>query len=152
MSRRRKYRRVEREYVVDYVINKFPNRLRAYFNLRIGPPPQWLVKAYPGLPKGYYASWQRYADAIVITDTGLYVIEAKIHHPKVGPAYLIEYSGLIGQTPELKPYLNRPVHLRLVMPVFDPWVAQTCKKHNIEYDIYCPDWIKPFLREKGYII
>jgi len=151
LARRKKYRRVEREYVVDYVLNKFPRRLKVYFNLRLGPPPAHVAKAYPNLPRGYFKVWQRYADAVVITDDAVYLIEAKVHNIKVGPGYLVEYRQLLPQTPELKPYLNRPIHLRLVIPVPDPWVINTCKQLGIEVDIYQPEWLVPILKEKGLI-
>lgn len=148
---RKKFRRVEREYVVDYVVNKFPNRVKAYFNLRLGAPPSWVKKAYPNVPAGYFKVWQRYADAVVITETAIFLIEAKVHNIKVGPGYLLEYKNLVPQTPELRPYLGRPLHLRLVIPIPDPWVAETCKQLGIELDIYQPEWLIPLLKEKHYI-
>lgn len=149
--RRKKYRRVEREYVIDYVLNKFPRRLKVYYNLRLGPPPEHVAKAYPNLPPGYFKVWQRYADAVVITDTAIILIEAKVHNIKVGIGYLLEYRDLLPQTPELKPYLGRPIHLRLVIPVPDPWVLNNANKYGIEVDIYQPEWLIPILREKGLV-
>jgi len=151
LARRKKYRRVEREYVVDYVANKFPRRLKAYFNLRLGPPPEFVRRAYPNLPPGYFRSWQRYADAVVVTDDGLYLIEAKVHNLRIGISYLLEYKDLIPQTPELRPYINRPLHLRLVIPVPDPWIMQNAQKFGIEVDVYQPEWLVPILKEKGLI-
>jgi len=148
---RKKYKRVEREYVVDYVVNHFPQRVRAYFNLRLGPAPEWVRKAYPNVKPGYFKVWKRYADAVVVTQTAIYLVEAKVHNVKVGPGYLLEYRNLLPQTPELKPYLGRPIHLRLVIPIPDPWVMQTCDQLGIEVDVYQPEWLIPILKEKGYI-
>ena len=149
MARKRgKYRRVERRYVVDYVLNKFPNRLKVYFNLRLGPPPEHVKRAFPGLPRGYYKVYQRYADAVVITDTHIILIEAKVHNIKVGIGYLLEYKTLVCQTPELRPYCNRELRLLLVIPIPDPWVLNNARSLGIDVDIYCPDWLKSILREK----
>ena len=148
---RKKYRRVERQYVVDYVINRFPGRITAFFNLRLGPPPAVLQKLHPDLPAQYFKVWHRYADAVVITDDAVVLIEAKVHNPRTGIGYLLDYSQLLNSTPELKPYLNRPVRLQLVVPVPDPILRSACEQSGIEFVQYLPEWLKPILREKNLI-
>jgi len=105
-------------------------------------------KAFPGLPRGYYKVYQRYADAVVIDDNFIHLIEAKVHNPKTGLGYLLEYKNLVCQTPELRPYCNRDLHLLLVIPIPDPWIINSAKFLGIDVDVYCPDWLKPILREK----
>jgi len=150
-ERRRRYRRVERRYVVDYVLNKYKSFIRVFYNLRLGPPPEWVARAVPGVPAGTYRPWQRYADAVVVTEATIDLIEAKVHNWKVGVGYLLEYEKLLPQTPELRPYLGRPVRKILVIPLPDPWVIQNAAAYGIIVDIYCPDWLVPILREKHYL-
>jgi len=147
-ERRKKYRRVERRYVVDYVLNKYKSPIRVYYNLKLGPPPEFVERAFPGLARGYYKPWQRYADAVVITDATIDIIEAKVHNLKVGIGYLLEYRTLAPQTPELQQYLPRPIRTILVIPIPDPWILQNAANYGIIVEVYCPDWLKPILKEK----
>ena len=148
---KKRYRRVERRYVVDYVLNKYKNPIRVFYNLKLGPPPEWVVKAYPGLKETMYRPWQRYADAVVVTDATLDLIEAKVHNWKVGIGYLIEYEALLPQTPRLREYLNRPIRKILVIPLPDPWILSIAPKYGIIVDVYLPDWLIPILKEKHYL-
>lgn len=146
--RRKKYRRVERRYIVDYVTNKYQNRIRAFFNLKLGPPPEFVTRVVPGLPTSVYKPFQRYADAVVITDATIDLIEAKVHNLKVGIGYLLEYETLLPHTPELRDYLGRAVRKILVIPVPDNWILTNAAKYGIIVDVYCPQWLVPILKEK----
>jgi len=147
----RKYRVVERRYVVDFVINHFKNRKFVYFNAPIGPTPEVLRKAYPELPESYFRRWRRFVDAIVVLPDSVVIIEAKIRDPFKGLGDLIHYKSLVPQTPELAPYLTLPIRYMLVAPIERPDIKFLAQQHGIEFVKYVPDWVIPYLKETGWL-
>jgi len=147
----RRYRLVERRYIVDYVMNRIKQRKSVIFNCPLGPTPESLRKMYPDLPPTYFRKWRRYADAVVITTGSLLLIEAKIRDPIAGIGALINYKTLIPQTPELKQYLHLQVVPILVAPIERPDIKALCKANGIQFELYRPDWIIPYLKETGWL-
>lgn len=142
---------VERRYVVEYVSAKWPRRIEARFNVALGAPPEILEQMYPAAPKNSFQRWRRYVDAVVILSKELYIIEAKVWHPKTGIADLLEYRELVPQTPELAPYLNRTTIYLLVVPFFrDVWIQQA-KREGFAIDLYQPKWLIPHLKRRNLI-
>ena len=139
----------ERRYVVEYVNAKFPDRRSAVYNSVIGPPPETLTAAHPEVPLQSFRRWRFYADAIVVMQDRLIIVEAKLRKPDRGLGALLMYQPLVKQTPELKPYINLPLEMRLVTPRPDPRVIATAAKHGIVVDVWAPDWVMAYLRELG---
>lgn len=150
-GRRRPYRQIERRYVLEYVLNRFPNRLWAGFNVRLGPPPEVMRKMYPDVPPSHFKVWQPWVDAIVVTPQYLYVIEAKIRNPRMAIGQLLDYAERVPYTPELARWLPREIIKLLVIPFRDPMIVDLCRKYGIQVDVYRPQWVIDYMREVGLI-
>ena len=145
--KRRPYRHIERRYIVEYVVNRFKNRVYTVFNMRLGPPREELRKRYPQLPQSWFKVWMPMADAVVVTNDAVYIIEAKIRYPRQAIGQLLDYKLRAYNTPELKRFLDRPVIPVLVTPLYDPEIEETCRLHGIVYDVYTPPWVIEYMRE-----
>jgi hypothetical protein len=149
MARREEYKQRERRYVQEYVNERFPDRDFVIYNVAVGPPPEALAKAHPEVPLEHFRRWRLYADAVVGWKGLLVLVEAKIRKPKDGVGSLLQYAPLIHQTPELAPYVGRPIQMRLVTPRQDPRVIQFAASHDIIVDIFYKDWVGEYLRQLG---
>ena len=146
-GRRRPYRHIERRYIVEYVANKYPKRIAAYFNIRLGPPPEIMRRMYPGVPERHFKVWTPWADAVVVTSDSIDVIEAKIRNPRQAIGQLQDYARRVPLTPELARFLPRPIRMILVVPLYDPELAKTCAQFGIILDVFCPAWVIEYMRE-----
>lgn len=146
---RKEYKQRERRYVPEYVNEKFPNRVAVFYNLAVGPPPEILHKAHPEIPLSHFRRWRFWIDAVVILPDRMVLLEGKIRKPAEGLGQLLLYRALLPQTPELKPYANLPVEMRLVTPRPDPRVIGVAASLGITVDIYVKDWVLAYLREIG---
>jgi len=146
---RKEYSQRERRYVQEYVNERFPDREFVIYNAAIGPAPEALTAAHPEIPVEQFRRWRLYADAIVGWRGLLVLVEAKLRNPKVGIGYLLQYAPLVSQTPELRPYMGRPVQLRLVTPREDPRLIQAAGTQEIIVDIFYKPWVGEYLREVG---
>jgi hypothetical protein len=88
--------------------------------------------------------WRRFADAIVYRRTELLLIEASIP-ADVGYVSRLElYARLVPLTPELAPYLDRPVALLYLCAIEDPIVTAIAREHGIRVEVYFPPWAVEF--------
>jgi len=128
-------------------MNKFPNRIFASFNVRLGLPPEELRKRYPDIPESHFKVWMPTADAIVVTKERIYVVEAKIRNPRNALGQLVDYARRLPNTPELKRFFPREIVKLLVIPLEDPELIMTARELGINIDVYRPDWVIDYLRE-----
>lgn len=119
---------------------------------RIGPPPEALVKEY-GLRKAddLYKPFKRWADAIIITQDEMILVEGKIRSTPAVIGQLEFYGRIVKETPDLAPYK----HLRLVLLLLTPWIDPTIEAYSASKGIrvahYHPPWIDEYMREiQGY--
>jgi hypothetical protein len=100
-----------------------------------------------GLHRAIKASrpWRLEADAVVITSGRLILAEAKVFRPRDGIGDLLCYKGVVAATPELQPYLDRPLELVLVIPWATALVEDMCKASGIRLDIFNPLWVADFI-------
>lgn len=115
--------------------------------MRLGPAPAELYKRYPELPESYFKVWMPTADAVVVTKTHIYVVEAKIRNPRQGLGQLQDYVRRVPYTRELKRFMPRPVEAILVIPLKDPELEKTCVAYGIVVDYYTPGWVIDYLKE-----
>ena len=146
-GRRRPYRQIERRYVIEYVVNKFPNRIWAAFNVRLGMPPKRMREMYPDVPPEHFKVWLPTADAVVVDGSYIYVIEAKIRQPRAAIGQLLDYARRVPETPDLRRFLPREVVKVLVVPLKDPELEKTCEMYGIKVDYFCPQWVLDYMRE-----
>ena len=146
---RKPYKQLDRRYVVEYVNEKFPDRRFVWYNAAVGPVPEALVKAHPEVSLKHFKRWRRYADAIVIMQDRIILIEGELRRPVEGLGELLMYRDIIKQSPELKPYINLPLEVRLIIPRPDPMVINTASAQGIIVDVFYRDWVGDYLRELG---
>ncbi|RLC79332.1 MAG: hypothetical protein DRJ03_23710 [Chloroflexi bacterium] len=145
----KQYKQRERRYVPEYVDEKFPERVAAFYNMPIGPAPEELHKAYPEVPLEHFRRWRFFVDAVVVLQDRMILIEGKIRKPAAGLGQLLIYRALLPQTPELKPYANLPIEMRLVTPRPDPRIIWICSSLGITVDIWTKPWVQQYLHELG---
>jgi len=146
---RKEYKQRERRYVPEYINEKFPDRVAAFFNMPIGPAPEELAKAYPEIPLEHFRRWRFFVDAVVVLKDRMILIEGKIRKPAQGLGQLLIYRALLPQTPELKPYVNLPIEMRLVTPRPDPRIIWICQSLGITVDVWSKPWVQQYLHELG---
>lgn len=71
-------------------------------------------------------------DALVIEPKQLILIEAKVVRWVDGVSKLALYRALVPDTPELEPYKDRPVNLRLVIPFTQENMLSVARRMGIE--------------------
>ncbi len=116
-----------------------------FINLRMGPIPQM-----PGLDltdegqANYIRRFNRWADAVVVTPAQVIVIEAKMWDPSTALGKLGEYILLARATPELLPFMDRPLVGEIVTAQHDPLGALVIRRAGYRYVHYEPAWIDDY--------
>jgi hypothetical protein len=148
VKKRQKYsRQTEMRFVSAYLATFHPNDLCKT---------HVLLGAYPEPPRGTVLSkekqlalgaMRKWADAIVISQDKLTLIEGKliIHRYFEGLGQLQVYRRIVPETPELQPYLDRPIESILLVPVEDPLVRTLCLENNIRMVIWRPAFVEEYL-------
>jgi len=137
----------ETRLLSEWVAKKYPDD-RVMFRVRLGRPPSWAAKSIAeGAPPEMYKIYQRWADAIIIREKELILIEAKIR-PIPGVVSEINlYYQLIPKTPEFAEFMNRPIRKIILLAMRDPEIIELAAMDDIEVVIYTPDWVIEYLKE-----
>jgi hypothetical protein len=117
-----------------------------YQQQRLGPidaPP--VTPAGSTLPKNFYGSLRRWADAVVILPDAVIIQEATIGADFGKISMLQLYARLASNTPELAPFRGRPVRLEIVCAVPDPALAEQCRSEGIAFSVFTPPWVLDYL-------
>lgn len=80
----------------------------------------------------------RWADAIVIHEGNVLIIEAKLSPRADAVGQLLLYEKLFKNTPEFKQYWNNPIKKVFLCPKLDTQLAELCSEKEIEYVVYDP--------------
>jgi len=134
----------EARYVSDYILERFPGER---YKLRVplgNAPERWIEEMGAEKALRSYRSYRPEADAIVITEEKMILIEGKIFRVMDGISKLVVYRFLIPDTPELSEYQDRPIETRLVTPQPPYWATRFADHEGIEIDMYEPDWIQHY--------
>ena len=121
---------------------------RVFYRVRLGSYPSWAQKAINnGAPAAIYKIYQRWADAIVITDKELILIEAKI---KADPGVISQinlYEQLLPKTESFQQFRDLPIRKLILMAQSDPEVELLAQRENITVKIFSPPWVTDYLKE-----
>ena len=121
---------------------------RVFYRVRLGSYPSWAQKAInKGAPAAIYKVYQRWADAIVITDKELILIEAKI---KADPGVISQinlYEQLLPKTESFQQFRDLPIRKLILMAQSDPEVELLAQRENITVKIFSPPWVTDYLKE-----
>jgi hypothetical protein len=136
----------EPRLVSEYITDRFPNAI-VYYDQPLGEIPPDAPRAPTGQYLAGIARTSRpRADAIVIDDGVLWVIEGKIIDVSLGAGKLPMYERLVSTTPELAEYRDLPRKMLLISANPAQWSAQEALTHNINLVVYQPDWSKAYLQ------
>lgn len=137
----------ETRLLSEWVAKNYPED-KVMFRVRLGRPPAWAEASIAeGAPPEIYKIYQRWADAIIIREKELILIEAKIR-PIPGVVSEINlYAQLIPKTPELAEFMDRPIRKLILMAVWDPEITELASVDNIKVEIYNPSWVIEYLKE-----
>jgi len=89
-----------------------------------------------------------YPDAIVITPSELWVIEAKLEAKPGAVGEALFYSTLVGTTPDLQWALNRAVVPVVLFGRIDDTVARFARGYGVRVEFYTPPWIADYLNRR----
>ena len=137
----------ETRLLSEWVAKNYPND-RAMYRVRLGRPPSWAAPSIAeGAPPEIYKIYQRWADAIIIREKELILVEAKIR-PAPGVISQINlYAQLLPKTAEMAQFMDRPIRKIILMAMRDPEVEELAAVDGIEIQIYSPDWVNDYLKE-----
>lgn len=90
-------------------------------------------------------AWRRWADAIILEDDKLTLIEAAIR-PNPGKIGQLElYKLLLPQTPELAPWRGAKIEMVLLYAIEDPATVHLARSKGIRCIEYKPTWLPNYL-------
>jgi len=148
---KRVYHVVEEKYLAEYISKTFPNAKKVFYQVPVSAKPWQLAGNREDVnPKWFWRFGPR-IDAVVVNDGHLYLIEAETRRPVIGLSELEVYAKEYVNSLVLRPYIDLPLKVQLVSPVFDEHVAKIMAERGWEYVIYHPPWIDEHLRRWGVI-
>lgn len=90
-------------------------------------------------------SWRRWADAIILEEDHVTLIEAAIR-PNPGKIGQLElYKMLMPHTPELAPWRDLPIEMVLLYAIEDPATNLLARSKGIKCIEYKPSWLPAYL-------
>lgn len=141
---RKRHFPAESKLVFEWTTKIHPYALQ-WRRVRVGPIPG------DGDAK-YYSPLRRYADLIFYEGGIVHLVEAKVRPDPGGISQLELYKQLFPKTPEYVQFKDQPIKLIYLTTFHDPEVKQMCEDREIEYVVYCPDWMKKYQEERLFRI
>lgn len=138
--RKRKYTLKEQRLLNDYLYEKYRNYPQ-WKRVRVGP----VVKKEE---EKLYKVLRRWVDAIVFTGKKIILIEVKWSPKPEGVGELLLYRSLFPLTPEFQMYKDYPIECEFVTTRYDRAIEDLCKKNNIKFIVYTPEWVKVLWAEE----
>lgn len=90
---------------------------------------------------------RRWADAVVLLDDRVLLIEAKIR-PQPGVISQLElYARLLPHTPELASHAHLPIEMILLYAIEDELINLLAREKSIRCVFYHPDWVDEYINE-----
>jgi len=131
---------LEARLVNEYISQNFPYSPQ-WRRVRLGPLPD-------KLNANMYKSALRWADAVVIGNGVVVIIEAKMTADTGAIGQLDYYADLFSRTPEFSLYWRLPVKKLFLTAVDDQQLRSYCAEKGVEYVFFCPPWAKLYLKKR----
>lgn len=103
-------------------------------NVRMG-------KAYDNKEARMFSVMLRYADAVVMHEGILYIVEAKIKPSAGAIGQLEDYGRLIRETPMFADFKIMEVRLLLLSATMDAHIKAVCEEKGIIFEHFPREWI-----------
>jgi len=135
----------EQQMVAEWLSKAYP-QARTMTRVRLGAPKPAIPR--PDLSPEELAmigQWRRWADAVVLEQDRVILVEASIR-PDPGKISQLElYALLFPQTPELAAWAKLPLTLMLLYAIEDPATIYLARQKGILCVQYRPDWLDDYL-------
>jgi len=119
---------------------------------------RWMTRVRLGSPKpeiprpemsveerAMIGSWRRWADAVILENDKVTIVEAAIRPDPGKIAQLELYARLFPHTPELAAWHGLPIHLVLLYAIDDPATTMLAREKGIKAIEYKPTWLPSYL-------
>ncbi|KKN23847.1 hypothetical protein LCGC14_0900770 [marine sediment metagenome] len=129
-------KRLTNEYFAEHFIDKHVQR-----RVALGPTQVPIVNKMMNVIT-------RWADAIVFEPRLITIIEFKMEPKGDAIGQLNLYAQEFGKSLAYQQYWDRPVLKLLVTTRIDDGVQEQANEHGIEYQVFRPDWVKFWERQR----
>lgn len=137
----------ERQFIVDYITARFPNK-RVIFGCPLGPVPEKLIATWGRAKALKVARGLRpEVDALVFDDQTLIFVEAKIREWLDGISKLPVYAKMTDDTPELQEVRERKRRMVLAIPYTSETMESAARAAGVEVDVFTTPDVENYLRE-----
>lgn len=125
---------------------KFQHGKRWQMRVRLGSPNPSLIR--PGMTpveRSMIGSWRRWADAIILEEHQVTIVESAIRAKpgKIGQLEL--YKLLFPHTPELQAWSSAKIQMQLLYAIEDPATTMLARNKGILCTEYRPLWLDAYL-------
>lgn len=114
--------------------------------VRLGSPKPAIPRPYMSVEeKAMIGAWRRWADAVILEDDKVTIVEAAIR-PQPGKISQLElYQMLFPHTPEYEAWRGVPIHLLLLYSIEDSATILLARRKGIKCVQYVPLWLPAYL-------
>jgi hypothetical protein len=138
----------EAGFLSDYLVKTFPSAIVMH-RVPVGDiPPAITLDFGVAVGSRIFRPSRPVADAIVIQDQVLYLIEGKIWDINTAIGQIIFYSRQLDYTPELSQYKDLPRRMQVVSARAPPWASGVHLFPEIEFIQHMTSDVKPYLEKK----
>jgi len=143
----RKYTIVHEPYLIEWLSKNFPPGTWIT-NVRLGVPKREMLEAAK-TPEERRALklWTAQADAVVLLDDKVIIVEALVRPEWWKIEQLLEYGQLFKHTPEFAGHWHKPIELVLLTVDVDPFHQMIAEQRGVRVVIYRPPWIESYLAQ-----
>jgi len=141
----RRYTIVHEPYLIEWLSRNFP-RGTWMTNVRLGLPRKEL-RELAKTPEEQRALklWTARADAVVILDDKVIIVEALVRPEWWKIEQLVEYEMLFRHTPEFADHWHKPVEKVLLTVAIDDFHKMMAEQRGVRVVVYRPAWIESYL-------
>lgn len=131
---------VERRFVNEYIAANLFDR---HYQTRV-----WLGTFPPGPDMQALHLVGRWADIITYEPSIVTIIEAKLEPDPKAIGQLLAYKNMFHETPRFNMYESHQVNLKLLTSRVDTHVQELCEEQGIEYEVFRPEWITFYEKQR----
>lgn len=91
-------------------------------------------------------NWNWYADGLIVTESEVLLIEAKVQPNPSAVGQVLFYRQLMVSTPELTPLLAMPFQAVVLFAELDDEVSKFARGLGVRVETYTPQWIADYLQ------
>lgn len=128
----------EKRMLVEWLARTHP-KVMQWRNVRLGPIPH-------GNPA--FNTVRRYADAVLLDNNVVYIVEASVMPDYTKIAQLELYESMFPETPEFSSVAHLPIKKVFLTSMLDKYTKDLAESKGVDYEVFTPAWIKDYLKEK----